>query len=71
MEEYKGTEMFQLLVSKHDAASIIDEWAEREMKTDIRIRRARTRGHVVVETRDVLFASFINRYYPYCKVNIK
>lgn len=69
--EYKGTETFQLLVKNSNARSVIEEWTERDVQSDLRVRRAKTKGHVVIETKDVMFASFIQRYYPNCKVNIK
>ncbi len=68
---YKGTETFQLLVKIHEASLIIDDWAERNMQSDIRVRRAKTNGHVVIETKDVLFAARIKRSYPNSQVNIK
>lgn len=68
---YKGTETFQLLVKNHEASLIIDDWAERNMQSDIRVRRAKTNGHVVIETKDVLFAARIKRSYPNSQVNIK
>lgn len=69
--EYKGTETFQLLVKSANALSVIEEWTERDIQSDLRVRRAKTKGHVVIETKDVMFASLIQRYYPNCKVNIK
>ena len=71
MSEYKGTETFRLLVKKHEAHSIIDEWAEREIQSDVLVRRAKTRGHVVIETMDVIFASFVQKNWPSCQVDIK
>ena len=71
MSEYKGTETFRLLVKKHEASSIIDEWAEREIQSDVRVRRAKTRGHVVIETKDVIFSSFVQKNWPSCQVDIK
>lgn len=68
---YKGTETFQLLVKIHEASLIIDDWAERNMQSNIRVRRAKTNGHVVIETKDVLFAARIKRSYPNSQVNIK
>ena len=71
MSEYKGTETFQLLVKKSEACSIINEWAERDIQTDVRLRRAKTLGHVVVETKDVVFSAYVQRNWPSCQVNIK
>ena len=68
---YKGTETFQLRVKNQDARSVIEEWLERNVQTDIKVRRAKTRGHIVVETKDVIFSAFVQRNYPGCQVDIK
>ena len=68
---YKGTETFQLLIPADSSRSVIEEWMERGVQSDIRLRRARTRGCVVVETRDVMFAAFVQRGYRVLRVNIK
>ena len=71
MKSYNGNETFQLLLERKEAAAIADEWNERNIQSDLRIRRAKTRGHIVVETKDPVFASYIVQWHPGCKVNIK
>lgn len=63
--------LYQLLLRNEEVAAVVDDWAERNIQSDLRIRRAKTRGHVVVETRDVMFARNIQVWHPSCKVNIK
>ena len=71
IKNYKGTETFQLLVKSGEAVEIVNDWAERGLECDLRLRRAKTRGHVVIETRDVIFASNIQKWHPSCQVCIK
>lgn len=59
------------MVKRSDVRSIIDEWAEHDIQSDVRVRRAKTRGHVVIETKDVVFSAYVQRNWPNCQVNIK
>lgn len=68
---YQGDEIFQLLVKESSAPAIVEEWAARHVPDDLRLRRAKTRGHVVVETANVMFANGILRCHPGCQVNIR
>ena len=61
-ESYTGTEVFQIL---------LDDWLERNIQSDLKVRRAKMPGHVVIETGDVLFARNVLIWNPSCKVNIK
>ena len=63
--------LYQLLLRKEEAVAVVDDWAERNIRSDLRLRRAKTPGHVVVETRDVMFARNIQLWHPGCKVHIK
>lgn len=71
MGDYKGTEIFQILVKCHEASGVLQDWVEKNLESDLRIRRAKTRGHVVIETSDVLFANHVRLWHPGCQVNIK
>lgn len=71
MSEYKGTETIQLIVKKSEVRSIINEWAEHDIQSDVIVRKAKTRGHVVVETKDVVFSAYVQRNWPSCQVIIK
>lgn len=68
---YTGTELFQILLTGSEAAEVMEEWIQKNIQADIRFRRAKTKGHVVMETQDVLFASHIVNWHPGCQVNIK
>ena len=63
--------LYQLLLPKDEAAEVARDWAERNIESDLRLRKAKTRGHIVLETRDVMFARNIQVWHPSCKVNIK
>lgn len=71
MEDYKGNETFQILVKGHEAKGVLETWVDRNLETDLRFRKAKTRGHVVIETKDVLFANHVRLWYPGCQINIK
>lgn len=66
----KGT-VFQLLLSGHAAASVINEWWEASAQADVRIRKAKTKGCFVLETEDTIFAAHIIKLWPGNKVNVK
>ena len=63
--------LYQLLLPKDEAAEVARDWAERNIESDLRLRKAKTRGHIVIETRDVMFVRNIQVWHPSCKVNIK
>lgn len=71
LKTYTGREVFQILLKTIEARSVVDDWAERNIQSDLRLRRAKTRGCVVVETMDVMFAHHVLRWHPDAKVNIK
>ena len=71
LEYCAGRELFQLLVKNEDARSVVEEWVERRIETDLRIRKAKTRGYRVIETTDILFAKYVMTHYRDCKINIK
>ena len=63
--------LYQLLLPKDEVVEVARDWAERNIESDLRLRKAKTRGHIVIETRDVMFARNIQVWHPSCKVNIK
>lgn len=65
----KENKIFQLLINSMSAGHVVDDWYESSHAADIRIRRAKTNGHVVIETTDTLFAKRLLLRYG-CKVNI-
>ena len=70
----KGQEAEAFLSGQMDlteAEAVVDDWVERNIQSDLRLRRAKTKGHVVIETRDVMFARNIQVWHPSCQINIK
>lgn len=59
--------LYQILLKEQEA----EDWVERNIQSDLRLRRAKTKGHVVIETRDVMFARNIQVWHPSCQINIK
>lgn len=70
LKPYTGTELFQVLIRQSEALSVLDDWIERNIQSDLRIRRAKTAGCVVIETKDVIFARNICVWHPDAKINI-
>ena len=70
-ESYTGTEVFQILLDGNSSRSVLDDWLERNIQSDLKVRRAKMPGHVVIETGDVLFARNVLIWNPRCKGNIK
>ena len=70
-ESYTGTEVFQILLDGSSSRAVLDDWLERNIQSDLKVRRAKTPGHVVIETRDVMFARNIQVWHPSCQINIK
>ena len=66
----QGT-VFQLLLKSQEATGVVNEWLEMNRQADLRIRRAKTHGHVVIETTEVIFAGHIIQWWPDTKVNVK
>jgi hypothetical protein len=67
----KTKDIYQLLVKGEEAAYIVEDWEERNETCDLRIRRAKTKGHVVIETDNPIYASMIKMYHPGCQVHIR
>ena len=63
--------LYQLLLTRSEAVEVAEDWVERNIESDLRLRKARTKGHIVIETKDVMFARNIQVWHPSCKVNIK
>jgi hypothetical protein len=66
-----GVDIYQLCVPSAHAGALIDDWAMRRVPVTLRLRLARTPGHVVIETTDVMFAASVRRWeQSECQVNI-
>ena len=70
MEDWND-KLYQILLTDQEVRAVADDWLGRFIQSDLRLRRARTKGHVVVETSDTLFANNIRIWHPSCRVNIK
>lgn len=66
----EGT-LYRILLKGSEASSVLTEWWEASVRADLRVRKAKTPRHFVVETTDTLFASHILQMCPGCPVNIK
>lgn len=66
----RPTGLYQLLVNGKDAAYIIDDWVARNYDFDMRVRRAKTKGKVVIELTDPLYASKLTEQFN-ARLNIK
>lgn len=68
---YKEGDTVQLLIQGSHIGAVLDDWNESHRECDMRVRRAKTKGCVVLETTDILYASRIVQWFPGVKVNIK
>ena len=71
IEDYRPGDTIQLLLQGSHAASVMNEWWEGNRECDLRLRRAKTKGCVVLEITDLMFAARIVRMYQDVKVKIK
>ena len=67
---YPDGTRFQVLLSGNQALSMLEDWLTGNCRADLRVRRARTKRMVVIETTDVVFSSRMVMRNPGCKVNI-
>lgn len=70
-DEWRAGDVIQLLVPSDRIGWLMEEWLLRGAEADIRVRRAKTKGHVVIETRYLLYASWVVQHTSGAKVNIK
>lgn len=66
----EGT-VYRILLKGSEAASVLTEWWEASACADLRVRKAKTPKHVVVETTDTVFAAHVLRMWPGSPVNVK
>ncbi len=64
-------ETYLLLFPAHAARGIIDDWLANDTACDLRFRRARTKGHIVIETTDPLFAARLQGWHSFISVAIR
>lgn len=68
--EIKAGSTIQMLVANISLEDIVNDWYETNQECDLRLRRAKTKGHTVIETKGVMFACRILRQHPGVRVNI-
>lgn len=71
IEEYKEGDTIQLLIAGTHISAVIEDWLESHRECDIKLRRAKTKGCVVLETTDIIYAAHIVQWFPNVKTNIK
>ena len=70
LESYTKGDRFQILIPSSEVSGVVDDWASRNIACDLRLRRAKTHGFVVVELEDVIYARNIIIWHPDSRVNI-
>lgn len=71
IDEYKEGDTIQVLIHGSHIGAVMEDWLESHRECDIRVRRAKTKGCVVLETADIIYAAHIVQWFPDVKVNIK
>lgn len=71
MDEYKEGDTIQVLIHGSHIGAVMEDWLESRRECDIRVRRAKTKGCIVLEITDILYAAHIVQWFPDVKVNIK
>lgn len=68
---YKEGDTIQLLIQGCQIGAVMDDWVECQRECDIRVRRAKTPGCVVLETTDAIYAAHLVLWFSSVKTNIK
>lgn len=72
---YSGTpqpgDRYLILLHEDELNAVIDDWTYRCQRCDLRIRRAKTPSHVVIELEDTVYAATILQWHPSAKVEIR
>ena len=72
MNDYQQGDTIYILLKKSQAESVMDEWLEGNWQSDLTVHRSqKTKGCVVLETTDLMFAARIIQWKPYEKVTYK
>lgn len=70
--KYREGDAIYLLLTHSQAERVMEEWIENNWSSDLVVHRSRkTKGRVVVETKDLMFASRICQWHSYEKVSYK
>ena len=71
IDEYKEGDTIQLLIHGSHIGAVVEDWLDGNRECDIKVRRAKTKGCIVLETTDILYAAHIVQWFPNVKTNIK
>lgn len=72
MMDYKEGDTIYILLTKSQAESVMGEWIENNWECDLTVHRSqKTRGRVVLETMDLMFAARICQWHQYEKITYK
>ena len=71
IDEYKEGDTIQLLIHGSHIGAVMEDWLDGNREGDIKVRRAKTKGCIVLETTDILYAAHIVQWFPNVKTNIK
>ena len=70
--EYKDGDTIYILLTKSQAESVKGEWIENNWECDLTEHRSqKTRGRVVLETTDLMFAARVCQWHQYEKITYK
>lgn len=70
--EYKDGDTIYILLTKSQAESVMGEWIENNWECDLTVHRSqKTRGRVVLETTDLMFAARVCQWHQYEKITYK
>lgn len=68
-QEYKDGDTIYLLMDADRASALMNDWVEHKFECDMLVHRSKkTKGCVVVETKDIFWASRIIQWYKPKKV---
>ena len=72
MNDYRQGDTIYILLKKSQAESVMNEWLEGNWECDLMVHRSsKTKGCVVLETSDLMFAARIIQWKPYERVTYK
>ena len=70
--EYKEGDTIYILLTKSQAESVMGEWIENNGGCDFTVQRSKkTKGRVVLETTDLMFAARVCQWHQYEKITYK
>lgn len=70
MSNQKNPKIYLMLLPNDRVADVLEDWLARNLACNLTLRRAKTKGHTVIETSDVIFAARIQQWHRYLKVHI-